>query len=83
MADQHADTAEHAYAHGEMEISEQVSTWHLFVFLAKWGSLLTASVMLLLVLWFAVGAGFIAAAISAVALFVVGFFALRSKPAQH
>ncbi|MGO4409472.1 MULTISPECIES: aa3-type cytochrome c oxidase subunit IV [unclassified Brevundimonas] len=82
MADQHADNAEHAYVHGSMEISEQVSTWHLFQFLAKWGSLLMAAVLLFLTVWFAVGAGFIAGAISAVALFVAGFFALRSKPAH-
>ena len=82
MADQHADHAEHAYVHGSMEISEQVSTWHLFLFLTKWGSLAMAAVLLLLTVWFAVGAGFLAGAISAVALFVIGFFALRSKPAH-
>ena len=82
MSDQHADHAEHAYVHGSMEISEQVSTWHLFLFLAKWGSLLTAAILVLLTVWFAVGAGFLAGAISAVALFVIGFFALRSKPAH-
>ena len=82
MADQHADHAEHAYVHGSMEISEQVSTWHLFLFLAKWGSLLTAAILVLLTVWFAVGAGFLAGAISAVALSVIGFFALRSKPAH-
>lgn len=82
MADQHADHAEHAYVHGSMEISEQVSTWHLFLFLAKWGSLLTAAIVVLLTVWFAVGAGFLAGAISAGALFVIGFFALRSKPAH-
>ena len=82
MADQHADHAEHAYVHGSMEISEQVSTWHLFLFLAQWGSLAMAAVLLLLTVWFAVGAGFLAGAISAVALCVVGFFALRSKPAH-
>lgn len=82
MADQHADHAEHAYVHGSMEISEQVSTWHLFLFLTKWGSLAMAAVLLLLTVWFAVGAGFLAGAISAVALCVVGFFALRSKPAH-
>ena len=82
MADQHADSTDHAYVHGAMEISEQVSTWHLFLFLAKWGSLAMAAVLLLLTVWFAVGAGFLAGAISAVALCVVGFFALRSKPAH-
>ena len=82
MADQHADNADHAYVHGAMEISEQVSTWHLFMFMAKWGSLLTAALLVLLTVWFAVGAGFIAGAIGGVAVFVIGFFALRSKPAH-
>ncbi|MET4684974.1 aa3-type cytochrome c oxidase subunit IV [Brevundimonas faecalis] len=83
MADPHADTASQDYVHGSMEISEQVSTWHLFMFLAKWGSLATAAVLLLLTVWFAVGAGFIAGLISAVVLYVAGFFVLRTKPGQH
>ena len=82
MSDQHADNAEHAYVHGTMDISEQVSTWHLFLFLAKWGSLATAAILVLLTVWFAVGAGFMAGAISAAVLCVAGFFALRSKPAH-
>ena len=82
MADQHTDNAEHAYVHGSMEISEQVSTWHLFLFLAKWGSLAMAAILVLLTVWFAVGAGFLAGAISAAVLSVVGFFALRAKPAH-
>ena len=45
-------------------------------------SLLTAAILLLLTVWFAVGAGFFAGFISGAALFVVGFFALRSKPAH-
>ncbi|MNS66836.1 Bacterial aa3 type cytochrome c oxidase subunit IV [compost metagenome] len=82
MADQHADNAEHAYVHGSMEISEQVSTWHLFLFLSKWGSLATAAILVVLTVWFAVGAGFFAGAISGVVVFAAGFFALRSKPAH-
>jgi len=50
--------------------------------MAKWGSLLTAALLVLLTVWFAVGAGFIAGAISGVAVFVIGFVALRSKPAH-
>ena len=82
MSDQHADHAEHAYAHGAMEISEQVSTWHLFMGMAKWGSLATAALLVLLTVWFAVGAGFIAGAISGGVVFAAGFFALRAKPAH-
>jgi hypothetical protein len=78
-ADAHAD----AYVKGTMEISEQTSTFALFMGLTKWGSLLTAATLLLLTVWFAVGAGFLAGAISALALCVIGWFSLRSKPAKH
>jgi hypothetical protein len=44
--------------------------------------LLTAAILVLLTVWFAVGAGFLAGAISGVVVFVAGFFALRSKPAH-
>lgn len=82
MADLH-DTAAHDHVHGQMEITEQAATWDLFMFMTKWGSLATAAIVLFLTVWFAVGAGFLAAAISAGALSVIGFFALKSKPAQH
>ena len=78
-APQHNDD----YVRGSQEISEQISTWHLFLALSKWGSLVIAAVLLFLTIWFQPGGSFIGGAIAAIVLLVVGFFALRSKPASH
>ena len=69
------------YHRGDMDISEQVATFHLFNGLTKWGSLVLAALLLLLVLWFCTPAGFMAGAISAVVLTVLGIVFLREKPA--
>ena len=68
------------YVRGSQEISEQVSTWHLFLALSKWGSLIIAAGLLFLTLWFQPGGSFIGGAISAIVLLVAGWFFLRSKP---
>lgn len=81
MADQH-DAHAAPHVHGEMNISEQAWTWSLFIGLTKWVSLSMAALLLFLTVWFAVGAGFVPAFISAAVLSVVGFFALRSKKAH-
>lgn len=86
MADPHHASDAHAhddYVRGSQEISEQAATFSLFMGLAKWGSLLTGVVLLLLVLWFQPGGSFIAGVIAAGVLLVVGVFALRKKKAQH
>ena len=69
------------YHRGDMDISEQVATFHLFNGLTKWGSLVLAALLLLLVLWFCTPVGFMAGAISAVVLTVLGIVFLREKPA--
>lgn len=69
------------YHRGDMDISEQVATFHLFNGLTKWGSLVLAALLLLLVLWFCTPAGFMAGAISAVVLTALGIVFLREKPA--
>ena len=79
MADTHADT-ENDYVHGEMEVSAQVSMYELFIGMVKWGTLSMAALVLFLTVWFAVGAGFIPALISAVVLSVAGVVVLRGKP---
>lgn len=79
MADPHHADAHDEYVRGSQEISEQASTFDLFMGLAKWGSLLTAVAILFLVMWFQPGGSFIAGAISGFVLLVVGIFALRSK----
>ncbi len=80
MADHH-DSDD--YVRGSQEISEQVSTYALFQNLAKWGSLLTACVLLFLTLAFMHGGSIIGGIGAAVVLFVIGWFFLRSKPAAH
>jgi len=83
MADPHHADAHDDYVRGSQEISEQESTFDLFMGLTKWGSLLTAASILHLVLWFQPGGSFIAGAIAAVAMLVIGFFALRKKKSGH
>ncbi|GAA0869477.1 aa3-type cytochrome c oxidase subunit IV [Brevundimonas basaltis] len=80
MADPHAQDD---YVRGSQEISEQASTFDLFMGLTKWGSLLIAVTLVMLVLWFQPGGSFIAGAIAAFVLLVVGIFALRKKKSQH
>lgn len=82
MADSHADI-DHNHVHGEMEISAQSQMYSLFTEMVKWCSLGISSLVLFLVVWFAVGAGFLAGAISAVVLLVAGYIGMRRKPAAH
>lgn len=78
-----ADADAAAYLKGSMEINEQASTYDLFMGMTKWGSLITAVTLVFITVWFAVGAGFMAAAITAIVMSVIGWFALKSKPAAH
>ena len=73
------DTAGH-YHRGDMEISEQVSTFHGFIGMSKWGSLAIAVGVLFLALVFCAHAGFFQAAGAAVVVTVVGVLILREKP---
>ena len=83
MADPHHADAHSDYVHGSQEISEQVSTFHVFVLLAKWGSLATAVVLLALVLWFGPGGNFFAGVIAPTVLAVAGWWFLHERPAAH
>ena len=72
------------YHRGEMEISEQVKTYHFVMGMTKWGSLALAAALLWLVLWFCVpGAGFLAGFITAVVVTAIGIFVLREKGDAH
>ena len=73
------DTAGH-YHRGDMEIAEQVSTFHGFIGMSKWGSLAIAVGVLFLALVFCAHAGFFQAAGAAVVVTVVGVLILREKP---
>ena len=74
--------AAHDYTQGDMDITEQLATFSLVGKMIKWGSLAVAVLVLMLVLWFCVQAGFLAGAAAGVILAAVGVFFLRSKPAS-
>lgn len=75
--------AQDAYVRGSQEISEQSSTFDAFVGLTKWGSLIIAATLLLLVMWFQPGGSFVNGAIAAVVTLVAGFFLLKTSPKAH
>jgi thiamine transporter ThiT len=67
------------YHRGEMDISEQESTYHAVMGLTKWGSLALAAAILVLTLWFCTPAGFFGGLIPGVVLTVLGIIFLREK----
>ena len=67
------------YHRGDMDISEQASTFHLIMGITKWGSLVLASFLLFVVIWFCTTAGFLAGFISGAVLLVLGIVMLREK----
>ena len=73
--------AEHPteYHRGEMDIREQVATFHLFNALTKWGSLYIGALLVLLTLWFCTDAGFIGGAVTGFVIVVLGVLLLREK----
>jgi hypothetical protein len=76
MADPHAHDD---YVRGSQEISEQVATFHLFMGLAKWGSLALAAVLTFLTVWFMPNGSFFGGLIAAVVLLAAGIWFLRDK----
>jgi hypothetical protein len=80
MADNlHADD----YQRGTQEISEQRSTYALFMGMAKWGALAVACAVLFLTVSFMYGGSLVAGFIAAIVVAVVGVFVLKSEPAAH
>lgn len=69
----------HDYHRGEMDVAEQASTFHGFVLLTKWGSLALAAVLTFFILWLCAHASFIASAVVAVLISVLGYFVLREN----
>lgn len=73
--------AEHGadYHRGEMDINEHSQTFSAFLKLTKWGSLYLAAFLLMTTLWFCTTAGFLAGAITAIVVIVLGTLLLREK----
>ena len=65
------------YHRGDMDIHEQTATYHLFVMMAKWGSLALAALLIFLVLAFCTPTSFLGALGVGVIVVVAGFFVLR------
>jgi len=78
MAD-HVHDAHADYHRGDMDIREQVNTFHAFGGLTKWGSLVLAAVLLMLTMWFCTEAGFFASLITGVVVMVIGVLVLRER----
>ncbi len=76
------DHASSDYHAGDQDIGEQISTYRFFGGLTKWGSLTVAVLVLMLTLWFCVGAGFLGGLVPGLALAALGVFFLRDKPGQ-
>jgi hypothetical protein len=70
------------YHRGEMDVHEQVATFHLVMNITKWGSLIVASTVLANVLWFCTNAGFMAGAISGLVVLGLGIVLLRGRGGQ-
>jgi Bacterial aa3 type cytochrome c oxidase subunit IV len=75
--------AKHETAHtrGQMDIAEQTATYEAFNVMSKWGSLYIGALVLFLAVWFAAGAGFLTAAVTAAVVIALGTMLLRDKPA--
>ena len=71
------------YHRGEMDISEQRSTFHLVMGLTKWGSLILAVAVLFFTLLFCTQAGFLGSAFASVVVTVIGVLLLRERPHGH
>ena len=76
-----AGNSEHT--RGEMNITEQVSTFHLVMGLTKWGSLAFAVILLTLTLWFATEAGFFGGLITGAVVLAIGVWVLRERKPRH
>lgn len=67
------------YHRGEMDITEQTSTYKLVMGMTKWGSLATAVIVLFFTLLFCTDAGFLGSLFVAVAATVIGVLVLRER----
>jgi hypothetical protein len=80
MADPHAHDD---YVRGSMEISEQKSTYDLFMALSKYGSLAIVALLTFLTIGFMYDGSLLVGAGAAIVLLVAGIFFLRSPKKAH
>lgn len=70
------------YHRGEMDISEQESTYNGFMAMTKWGSLAIVVAVLMPTLWFCTNAGFLGGLIAGVVVTAIGIVMLRDKKTE-
>lgn len=71
------------YHRGDMDIHEQSATYHLFVMMAKWGSLALAALLIFLVLAFCTPTSFFGSLAVGVIVAVGGYFVLREHEGEE
>jgi Bacterial aa3 type cytochrome c oxidase subunit IV. len=79
MAASHDDD----YARGSQEISEQASTYHLFLGLAKWGSLWIGAALAFLTIWFMPNGSFFTGFLVMVVMLVAGWWFMKDPKPSH
>jgi hypothetical protein len=67
------------YHHGEMDVSEQLRTFHTIMVITKWACVGLAALLALLVIWFCTNAGFFTAVATGLVILVVGILVLRER----
>lgn len=76
--------AEHAeFERGKQQIEEQVSTYRLFLNLAKWGSLWIGAVLAFLTLWFMPNGSFFGGFMAMVVMLVAGWWFMKAPKTSH
>ena len=68
------------YNPGDQNIAEQLATYSMFGKMMKWGSLGVAVLLVMLVLWFCVNAGFVSGLVAGLIVLAAGVYFLRSQP---
>jgi hypothetical protein len=76
VAEAHSDE----YHHGQMNAATQVADFRTFARFTKWFALFLAALILMLTLWFCVGADFLGGLVPGIIVLAVGIYVLRSKP---
>jgi thiamine transporter ThiT len=64
-----------------MNAATQVADYKVFLNFTKWAALHLAVLILMLVLWFCVGAGFFGGLIPGLIVLALGIYVMRAKPA--
>jgi hypothetical protein len=68
-----------SYHRGDMDIHEQVSTFHLVMGITKWGSVVLASLLIFLVLAFCTSVGIFGGFVTGVVVLALGILLLRDR----